>query len=116
MDRLPSGSVLMDELLQCDRRVKFDEALTIFSQLPPRSELSGRKAYYSDINAMLLGTIAETLTGKTAAQLLAMIFANRLVLRKRIGRTAAKRSRRFTTASACLPASNIWPANGIRAE
>lgn len=71
MDRLPSGSVLMDELLQCDRRVEFDEALTILSQLPPRSELSGSKAYYSDINAMLLGTIAETLTGKTAAQLLA---------------------------------------------
>lgn len=35
-----------------------------------QSQLGGDKAYYADINAMLLGKIAEIVTGKAAEQLL----------------------------------------------
>ncbi|WP_107688040.1 serine hydrolase domain-containing protein [Neisseria wadsworthii] len=71
MDRQPNGKVLMNEIFQHDRRVEFEEVLEIVSRLAPKSKLGGQKAYYADINAMLLGKIAEVVTGKSAKQLLA---------------------------------------------
>lgn len=70
MDHVPGKPSLMDEILQHDRRVEFDELLEILAKLPLRSELGGKRAYYADINAMLLGKIAELITGETAKQLL----------------------------------------------
>lgn len=70
MDRQPDGTVLMNEVLQQDRPVSFDEALAIVARLPTVAA-PGQKAYYADINAALLGMIAETLTGMSAQQLLA---------------------------------------------
>lgn len=70
MDRQPDGTVLMNEVLQQDRPVPFDEALAIVARLPTVAP-PGQKAYYADINAALLGMIAETLTGMSAQQLLA---------------------------------------------
>ncbi|MDO5343709.1 MAG: serine hydrolase domain-containing protein [Candidatus Saccharibacteria bacterium] len=80
-DRQPDGSVLMDEVLHSDRRVEFHESLEILSKLPARSQLGGEKAYYADVNAMLLGKIAEAVTGKTAEQLLSDCICQPLGLR-----------------------------------
>lgn len=46
-------------------------ALGILAELPTRSNLGGNKAYYADVNAMLLGKIAETVSDKTDEELLA---------------------------------------------
>lgn len=70
MDRQANGKVLIEDLYKADRRVAFEEALDILAELPAKSCLDGDKAYYADINAMLLGKMAEKVTGLTAEQLL----------------------------------------------
>lgn len=70
-DRQANGRILMDDILQQDRRVEWEEALGILAELPTRSNLGGNKAYYADVNAMLLGKIAETVSDKTDEELLA---------------------------------------------
>ncbi|OSI11941.1 serine hydrolase domain-containing protein [Neisseria canis] len=69
-DCQPGGTVLINEIFRHDRRMELEEALEILSRLPPKSKPGGQKAYYADINAMLLGKIAEVITGKSAKQLL----------------------------------------------
>ncbi|MDO4259039.1 MAG: serine hydrolase domain-containing protein [Actinomycetaceae bacterium] len=69
LDRQPNGTILMNELMQRDRRVNFTEALDIVARMPALAQ-PGEQAHYADINALLLGKIAETVTGKTAEQLL----------------------------------------------
>lgn len=71
MDRQPNGKVLMNEIFQHDRRVEFEEVLEIVSRLLPKSKQGGQRAYYADVNAILLGKAAEIITGKSAKQLLA---------------------------------------------
>ena len=80
MDRQANGKVLIDDLYKADRRVAFEEALGILAELPARSCLDGDKAYYADINAMLLGKMAETVTGQTAEELLEHIICQPLQL------------------------------------
>ena len=70
MDRQVNGEVLIDDLYKADRRVAFEEVLEMIAELPVRSCLDGDKAYYADINAMLLGKMSESVTGQTAEQLL----------------------------------------------
>ena len=55
MDRQTNGKVLIDDLYKADRRVAFEEALEMIAELPAGTCLDGDKAYYADINAMLLG-------------------------------------------------------------
>lgn len=69
-DRQTNGKILMDSILEEDRRVEWDEALGILSTLSSKSSLSGKRAYYADVNAMLLGKIAEAVTGKSPESLL----------------------------------------------
>ena len=69
-DRQTNGKILMDSILEEDRRVEWDEALGILSTLPSKSSLGGKRAYYADVNAILLGKIAEAVTGKSPESLL----------------------------------------------
>ena len=69
-DRQTNGKILMDSILEEDRRVEWDEALGILSTLSSKSSLGGKRAYYADVNAMLLGKIAEAVTGKSPESLL----------------------------------------------
>ena len=80
MDRQMNGEVLIDDLYKADRRVPFEEALEMIAELPARSRLDGDNAYYADINAMLLGKMAETVTGQTAEELLEHIICQPLQL------------------------------------
>ena len=69
-DRQINGKVLLEELYKADRQVTFEEALEILTDLPAKSQLGGNKAYYADVNAMLLGKMAEAVAGQTAEELL----------------------------------------------
>ncbi len=70
-DRQPGGTVLLEEVLQEDRSVGLDEALRIMKVLPHRfAPGEGGRAYYSDMNAMLLGRIVETVTGQSLEEAL----------------------------------------------
>ena len=80
MDRQTNGKVLIDDLYKADRRVAFEEALEMIAELPAGTCLDGDKAYYADINAMLLGKMAETVTGQTAEQLLEHLICQPLQL------------------------------------
>lgn len=68
-DRDAKGNTLLDELLQHDRSVSFAEILARQAQLPA-CEPGGNKARYADLNALLLGKMAESATGKSAQTLL----------------------------------------------
>ena len=71
MDRQPNGQILFEEVLEQDRAVDFNQALEILQQLPPRFSPGEKdKAYYSHINALLLGKIAEISTGQSLQELL----------------------------------------------
>lgn len=67
-DKLPNGRVLMDEIIKSDAEVNFDEALRLSKELTPLST-PGEEAHYSNINAMLLGKIAETIYRQPLAEI-----------------------------------------------
>lgn len=69
-DKLPDGSVLIDDLLHGDRYVDYDESLRLTKQLRGKFAPGERnKAYYSNMNANLLAKVAEQVTGKPIREL-----------------------------------------------
>lgn len=68
-DRDSAGHTLLDDLLRRDRRIAFADILARQAQLPARIP-GGRKAHYADLNALLLGKMAEAVTGQDADALL----------------------------------------------
>ena len=80
LDKLPDGTVLFEEVLRHDRAVDVAESLRLVAALPPKGK-PGSRAYYADINALLLGEICETLTGKTLPALLAEMICQPLGLK-----------------------------------
>lgn len=80
LDKLPDGTVLFEEVLRHDRAVDVAESLRLVAALPPKGK-PGSRAYYADINALLLGEICQTLTGKTLPALLAEIICQPLALK-----------------------------------
>lgn len=83
MDRQPGGAVLFKEILQKDRAVDFGEALQILKTLPHKfTPGAGRRAYYADINAMLLGRIIELMTNTPLDQVLETMICRRLDLKQ----------------------------------
>ena len=80
LDKLPNGIVLFKEILHQDRAVSVVESLRLVAALPPKGK-PGSRAYYADINALLLGEICQALTGKTLPALLAEIICQPLGLK-----------------------------------
>lgn len=58
----------MDEVIKNDLVVSFDEALKL-NRLLSSHDVPGKSAYYSNMNAMLLGKIAETIEKRSLADL-----------------------------------------------
>lgn len=79
MDKFPNGTVLFEELLRHDRPVGVEDALKMVSELPSRGE-PGERAYYADINALLLGEICQNITGKSLPKLLEQVICRPLGL------------------------------------
>ena len=79
IDKLPDGSVLFEEILQHDRLVSVEESLRLVSELPAKGK-PGERAYYADINALLLGEICQKITDKTLLELLEELICHPLEL------------------------------------
>lgn len=70
-ERQCDGTVLLEQLLRPggDRAVDYDDALGIFARIPAK-RTPGRRAHYSDANAMVLGGVAEAVSGAAIHRLL----------------------------------------------
>ena len=70
-ERQCDGTVLLEQLLRPggDRAVDYDDALGILARIPAK-RTPGRRAHYSDANAMVLGRVAEAVAGVTIHHLL----------------------------------------------
>lgn len=80
-DRQPDGAVLSKEILKHDRRVDFAEALHLLKKLPPKFRPgAGKRAYYADSNALLLGKLIEQVLSQSLQQSLDIIICEPLGL------------------------------------
>lgn len=69
-DKMPDGSVLIDQLPGGDVPIDYEESLRLTKQLSGRfAPGTGNKAYYSNMNANLLAKIAEVTTGEPIVDL-----------------------------------------------
>lgn len=109
MDRQADGTRLLDEVLKQDRTVGFDEALDRLNNLPHKFPPGAKnRAYYSDINALLLGKIIERVTAQPLTQALEAMICKPLGLRQ---------TRFVTLTDTLVPIYNgthAIPANGIK--
>lgn len=67
-DPLADGSIIMDRLKKEDFSLTIDQSLELTRQLK-NSRIPGIKAHYSNMNALLLGSIAEKISGKSLEKL-----------------------------------------------
>lgn len=77
IDKLLDGTVLFKEVLRHDCPVNVEDALKMVVELPSKGK-PGERAYYADINALLIGEICQHATGKPLPKLLKEIICQPL--------------------------------------
>lgn len=81
-DILPDGTVLIDKILKKDEKIDYQQSLQLTKSLKPKfAPGANNSSYYSNMNAEILGRIAEIKTGKKLEELFTEYIINPLDLK-----------------------------------